>query len=205
MMDAINVFYALVKQNELLGALYMYLSIQRIPLDFTDLLRWQWAVSVAALDKFIHDVIRIGMIEVFEGRRPATPKSKSFKLTLQNYIDFKAADNPIIDLTNEFDRQNSIVTYQHPDKIVDGLSLIWDEPHKWEVIRENFSSPISADDLKTKLKNIITRRNQIVHQCDCLSPTLPLEQQPISSKDVEDVTLFLIELVRAIDKSIPRV
>lgn len=53
-----------------------------------------------------------------------------------------------------------------------------------------------------KLKNIVVRRNQIVHEGDCLSTNIPLIQQQITSTDTEDVINFITELVDAIDASI---
>ena len=64
------------------------------------------------------------------------------------------------------------------------------------------ATDISSANLKTKLKNIITRRNQIVHEGDCFSVNSPLYQQPISILDTDDVNKFIAELANAIDISI---
>ena len=64
------------------------------------------------------------------------------------------------------------------------------------------ATPIDSATLKTKLKNIVVRRNQIVHEGDCLSTNMPLIQQTISLSDTEDVISFITELVDAIDKSV---
>lgn len=63
-------------------------------------------------------------------------------------------------------------------------------------------TPISENDLKTKLKNIVIRQNQIVHKGDCLSTQPPLQQQIISKSDTEDVINFIKELVNAIKSCI---
>ena len=53
--------------------LYDYLdNIVKPPYDYSDLLRWQWAQSVSALDKLIHDLIRIGMVQTYQGLRTPT-------------------------------------------------------------------------------------------------------------------------------------
>lgn len=60
------------------------------------------------------------------------------------------------------------------------------------------ATPISAADLKTKLNNIVIRRDQIVHEGDCFTTSLPLQQQQINEADVDDVIRFVTELVNAI-------
>ena len=61
---------------------------------------------------------------------------------------------------------------------------------------------ITAEDLRIKLNNIVIRRDQIVHEGDCISAFGPLQQTPITEADVNDVIQFITELVDAIDISI---
>lgn len=202
MTDATTSFNALIKQSNISKGLFNYLSIQKVPVDFSDLLRWQWVLSVSALDKYVHDVVRIGMVEAFEGRRVQTSKFKTFRIEMKEFINISTSTVPSIDFEKEIIRQHSFLAFQFPDKIADALAYIWDAPNKWEIISSNMQTPITSDDLKVKLKNIVVRRNQIVHEGDCLSIILPLQQQPILLCDTEDVIKFITELVTAIDKSI---
>ena len=75
MYRALTLFKANIEDAKNLTALYEYLeNYITSPLSFEDLLRAQIVYSVSAFDKLIHDVIRIGMLEIFDNRRPSTRK-----------------------------------------------------------------------------------------------------------------------------------
>ena len=196
------VFQALMSQRNVSSTLYDYISFNKIPLDASDLLRWQWVLAVSALDKYIHDIVTDGMVEQYINKKPHTPKFDTFQLSMKTIIDIQSAPVPEIAFRNEVIRKNSYLAFQDPDKIADALSFIWNVPNKWDVISRNMATPISSSDLKIKLKNIVVRRNQIVHEGDCLSTNIPLMQQPITIFDTQDVIQFITELVNAIDLSI---
>lgn len=202
MRKAINVFDALISQGTISSGLFQYLVTQKVPLDFSDLLRWQWVLSVSALDKYVHDLVRIGMIEAFQGIRNQTPKFKTFRIDMEKFLNINEAPIPAIEFEKEIIRQHSFLAFQYPEKIADALAYIWDESNKWDIISDHMQTTITSNDLKVKLKNIVVRRNQIVHEGDCFTTLLPLQQQIITINDTEDVTKFIKELVYAINQSI---
>ena len=75
-----------------------------------------------------------------------------------------------------------ILAFQDPEKIKDGLSYIWNEAHKFQVIANLMG--LSEDNLKTRLKLISERRNQIVHENDRNLSTYTIN--PINKPDVEN-------------------
>ena len=186
MIAAKNTFDSLISQRNITMGLHEYIDSNKIPLDSSDLLRWQWVLAVSALDKYIHDIVRIGMIEEYAGRKPRTSKFKAFQLSMDALASIELASVPEIEFGNEVFRRHNFLAFQDPTKISDALSYIWEEQNKWEVISRNMRISISSNDLRTKLKNIIVRRNQIVHEGDCLLSILPLQQQPISLFDTND-------------------
>lgn len=202
MRQAKVVFCALMAQKNVTAGLYEYLSNSRIPIDSSDLLRWQWVLAVSALDKYIHDIVAAGMVEQYLNRRPTTPKFNAFQLSMNIISNITSSPVPEIEFRNEVVRKHSYLAFQDPDKIADALSFVWNEPNKWAVISRNMATSIDSTTLKTKLKNIVLRRNQIVHEGDCLSTNIPLIQQSITLSDTEDVVQFITELVDAIDVSI---
>lgn len=202
MRHAKALFFNLIAQRNVAAGLYGYLSRNKIPVDSSDLLRWQWVLAVAALDKYIHDIVRIGMVDEFSGHRVRTSKYNTFQLSMNTFSAISSSPSPTVEFENEVVHKNSYLAFQDPDRIADALAYIWDVPNKWDIISSNMKTLISAKDLRTKLKNIIVRRNQIVHEGDCQFTTMSLSQQPICVSDTEDVIRFITELVEAIDKSI---
>lgn len=198
MTNAIRVFHALINQTEIAKGLYCFIEGQKVPVDVSDLLRWEWVLAVSALDKYIHDVVRIGMVEEFLGVRPKTNKFNTFRIDMSKYVNLITSPSPELEFENEIIRQHSFLAFQHPDKIKEALSYIWLEEHKWEMISHNMRTTISATDLKTKLNNIVIRRDQIVHEGDCFTTVIPLQQQSINEADVNEVICFITELVQAI-------
>ena len=158
---------------------------------------------MSALDKYIHDIVRFGMVEEFIGNKVKTKSYKGVKIDLSIASLIKNSPAPELEFSNEIQRQHSFKAFQDPDKISEALSLIWEEKHKWAVISLNMPYTISENDLKTKLKNIVIRRNQIVHEGDCLSTQPPLQQQIISKSDTIDVINFIKSIVNAIENSVP--
>lgn len=202
MTSAITLFQSLISQTAVPKGLFHYIKDQKVPIDASDLLRWEWVLGISALDKYIHDIVRIGMVEQFLGLRTKTNKFNNFRIDMTKYTDLRTSLSPEIEFENEIKRQHGYLAFQHPDKLVDALSYIWSEEHKWDAISRNMPSPISASDLKTKLNNIVIRRDQIVHEGDCFAASLPLQQQPINEADTDDVISFITELVQAIHLSV---
>lgn len=201
MNNCILEFTDLINQCKATMGLFDYLESNKVPLDASDLLRWQYVLAISALDKYIHDIVRIGMVDEFLGRKSKTSKFHSFKITLSASIDINVSKYPGLIMEQEIIKQHSFLAFQDPDKIADALSFIWDEPHKWKIISQTMINPISERDLKIKLKNIVLRRNQIVHQGDCsFNPVLM--RQDISREDVINVIEFVKELANAIEKCI---
>ena len=195
-------FYEIVNQRRIVAGVYDYLVKNNIPLDSSDLLRWQWVLVVSALDKYIHDLVLMGMSEEFLGKRTHTNKYNNFTMSMNTFFAIESSPVPVAEFEKEIIRRHSYQSFQDPDKIADALSFIWDEQHKWSVISFNMKNVIKEEDLKIKLRNIVIRRNQIVHEGDCLSASIPLSRQIITQSDTEDVISFIIDLVEAIDKSI---
>jgi hypothetical protein len=70
-----------------LDSLFIHLKdTLHLPNDLTDILRAEWVYSVSAMDKLIHELVRIGMIEAFQGRRPQTAKFSSFGITTNTLL-----------------------------------------------------------------------------------------------------------------------
>lgn len=196
MITAYNIFLAILKDTKNSNTLFTYLNnVVKPPYDYSDLLRWQWAQSVSALDKLIHDLIRIGMINTFNGLRQPTPKYLAFTLDMSTLLQIK--ETPLL-ATSLFESQIiqklGYQSFQDPNKISDGLSLIWPDQNKWRCISDKLG--LAEEFTKIKLKNVAIRRNQIVHEGDYSSALL--QRQSVNYADVEDVIQFIAALGGAI-------
>lgn len=167
MLNAKGVFHRNISQANELGGLYDYLSTSvAIPEQFEDLLRSQVVNAVSAFDKLMHDLIRIGMVNIFENQRPSTSKYLSETIAIQHLPSLlaSAVPPPPVRFEEIVREKLSKLSFQDPTKVADGLSYIWNEPQRWQQIALGLG--MSDDEAKRKLRLIITRRNAIVHEAD---------------------------------------
>ncbi len=183
-MQRINdAFNEQIKSCKELYAVYDHLkNTLAFPQDLSDLLRAQVVYAVSALDKLVHELVKKGMIEIFNGERPKTNKFSTFGISLNTLMKIQeiasiempqsVEETAIYWFEQEIILKHKILSFQDPDKISDALSFIWIEEHKWHKIHSKITQPIGflpqmiEKDMKTYLKNIVIRRNQIVHESD---------------------------------------
>jgi hypothetical protein len=179
-----------------LGSLYQHLKTQGIPMPAEDLLRAQVAYSVGAFDKLMHDLIRIGMVDIFAGKRSPTARYLAETFDLQTWKSIHEATLPPPAAIFEIAvvKKHSHVSFQDPVKVAEGLSLIWGEQQKWERIAAVLG--LTAAYTRTTLKLIVQRRNAIVHESD-MHPVTKLKS-PITQQEAQDMSDFMARCGRAI-------
>jgi hypothetical protein len=190
MYRALTLFRANIEDAKNLTALYEYLENSiTSPLSFEDLLRAQIVYSVSAFDKLIHDVIRIGMLEIFDNRRPSTPKYLTESISILTYNELISATIPPKEYIFEqaIFKKLKTFSYQEPSKVAEGLSYIWEEKQKWQKISLRMN--MDEKTVKTTLKLIADRRNSIVHEAD-IDPTTN-QKYSINKAECEFITNFL--------------
>jgi RiboL-PSP-HEPN len=167
-----------------LDSLYHFLKhTQKLPNDLSDLLRAEIVYAVSALDKLVHELVKIGMIETFSGNRAATDAFEGFTISAKTLHKIKetaierSKNQNAIPLPEELPEywfneeivvKHKAVSYQDPSKIGAGLSLIWKETHKWQKIAPlmGYTDKQGEGQVKKQLELIVERRNQIVHEAD---------------------------------------
>lgn len=187
---AISAFTTSIQDARTLTSLYDFLTTAvPSPFSYDDLLRSQIVYSVGAFDKLIHELVRIGMVETFIGSRVATPKYHAESISIQFHGLLLAATLPPKEILfeQEIATKLKVMSFQHPDKVAEGLAFIWDEKHKWKTISDRMGW--SAEAAKTKLKLIVGRRNAIVHESD--SDPLSNIKNPITRTECNEVTDFM--------------
>jgi hypothetical protein len=197
MRKAYDQFKNNMKYVKELDYLFIHLKYNlHLPNDLTDILRAEWVYTVSAMDKLIHELVRIGMIEAFQNRRQRTPKFNSFGITTNTL--FSNINNTGYPAEYWFEQEiiekHKYLAFQSPDKITEALSLIWNDQHKWQTLAASLGA--NQQTLTSQLKTIINRRNQIVHEADLdLSTGM---RRNIDKVDIDDVVSFIEKLSEAI-------
>lgn len=201
MKDIKNNFENSILATKSIISVYDYLTNNHFDaIDCSDLLRWTWVQSLSALDRLIHDIALLYMTDLFTTNKPLFGKFKNFEFTAQQCQNLLNLD--ISDRENEIRKiianKNSYETFQDPDKICEILSCIWDEKQKFNKISSKMN--LQTEYVKTKLKNIVARRNQIVHQNDM--PAYNFEKAALTKEQAVGVIDFIQKLGNAILKCI---
>jgi hypothetical protein len=167
MLNSANAFKGRIGTAREAGSLFDYLTTTVIgPQSFDDLLRFQIVYAVSAFDKLMHDLIRIGMTQTFMGTRSASNKYRSEQITLDTHASLVSTTIPPKEVLfeQEIARKLGFNSYQEPERVAEGLSLIWQEDQKWQKIGSEMGW--DADKARKQLKLISVRRNGIVHEAD---------------------------------------
>jgi len=213
MLQAFEKFSTNIQQIKALSDVYTHLVSQAAFAQnesiVADILRAQWVYAVSALDKFIHDVVRIGMIRAFTGQGQRSAKFLSFEIPLSVLLEMAPSEssNAVIDeserltaFTKRVNDKLKHLSFQDASKIADGLSYIWEENYKWQKITQQINTDTGSSqtdtNIKSELTRIVNRRNQIVHEADLSLATG--EKNEISTEDISIVVDFIEHLVKAI-------
>ncbi len=195
MRSALDQFQTNIERVRNLGAIYKVLNAQTTEiLDLSDLLRAEFVMAVSALDQYIHEIVRLGMLEAYHGERTHAQASLRFKITLESVlqgISIPTSDNWLDD---QIKLRHAYQSFQHPDKIADAVRLISDI-QLWNEVASHLGMP--AQDVKQKLNLIVNRRNQIAHEAD-IDPSFPGQRWPIDEILADDAIDFIEQLVNTI-------
>ena len=181
-----------------LGALHTAFGELTTPaVDLTDLLRARIVMIVSALDHYIHEITRVGMLETYDRKRTQTRAFLRFQVTLDAAMKgiSKSSENGWLDA--EIQERHGYQAFQHPDKIADAVRL-FSSCELWPSVAAQLN--LTPDDVKNRLRAIINRRNQIAHEAD-LDPSYPGADNrwPISPSDITSTLDFILDVCAAID------
>lgn len=182
--------------------------------EVADILRAQVVNAVSSFDRLLHELVRKGVVECFTGIRTKTNKFlnqqfkaetliKSIEFTKSGFIPTSAQDTPQYLVEQEMAERLSFLAFQAPDKVKDALSMIWDEPHKMQVLAVDMNlTGASLNDKQKKLEQqlqlIVDRRNQIAHEGD-VDPFTHQKRQ-ITREQAHDTIDFMEKLGVSIHK-----
>ena len=134
-------------------------------LELTDILRASLVISVSALDHFIHEVVRLGMLEAYRGERARSPAFLRFSVSLERVIQASSGIDPEVWLENQIRERHGYQSFQMPDRIADAIRLISDVP-LWNEVASGLG--IEQREITDTLTLIVQRRNHIAHEADII-------------------------------------
>ena len=197
MLSPIEQFRENMTRVRSLGGLYYAFDELTTPaIDLTDLLRAQIVMVVSALDHYIHEITRVGMLEVYDGTRPQTDAFLHFQVTMGGAMKgiSKSSENEWLD--TEIREKHGYQTFQHPDNIANAVRL-FSSCKLWRSVALELN--LSDQDVKNRLRAIVNRRNQISHEAD-VDPSYPEtgSRWPIAPADVTSALDFIQDVCEAI-------
>lgn len=193
MQKAIEQFRSSMDRVRHLGGLHQaMLSLTTNAVDASDLLRAQLVLGVSSLDYYVHEVTALGMVAVFEGRRPPTPAFLKYRIAMDSLLSGSSSMRGWFE--SDIRERHSYLSFQQPDKIADAIRLF--SPVKlWQNIAQQLSLP--EQDVKVRLKLIVDRRNKIAHEAD-IDPSYPNMRWPISKPDVDQSLAYIDQICESI-------
>jgi hypothetical protein len=172
---------SLARARHLHGLHHTLSGTLTVAVDLKDILRAEIVMAVSALDHYVHEVARMGMIECWTGARPATDTFSRFALPMSTARSLANAATAVAALDAEIRSKLGYASFQKPDKIADAVRL-FSSVSLWEQVGIQLGKP--AQDVKNSLGLIIDRRNKIAHEAD-VDPSFPGLLWPISDGLVE--------------------
>ena len=195
MKTAIDQFRTNISRVRNLGTIFGALDSQTtLALDLSDILRAELVLAVSALDHFIHELVRLGMLEAYRGNRPRTKRFLKFKVSLENALTGIADNAGEGWIDSEIRTHNGYRTFQDPGQISEAIRLISNVP-LWVNVSQRMGR--APEEVKEELHNIANRRNQIVHEADMI-PSPFEERWPIDRMLVSNAVDMLEKIAEEI-------
>jgi len=197
MHSALIQFQENLKRAKELGSLASAVeAVTTSVIDVSDMWRSQIVLVVSALDHFVHDITRLGMIEIAKGSRQKTDAYLRFQMpftAVESALNGVPHENWVGETVRE---KLSWQSFQDPDKLAEAVRLI-SVVKLWEAVGIELNMP--AADVKTRLKLIVERRNKIAHEAD-LDPANPGFRWPINAGMATDTINFIENVGKAVFK-----
>jgi len=197
MINAYNQFKQHMSYVRELHSVYTAISPQSIKsIDLSDILRAEIVFAVSAFDFYIHEIVRLGLIEIYLNKRSITPSARQLSISLESVMAaLRSGPTDVFWLEKEIKDKLGWRSFQRSDNVNDALKYIIDDKI-WKLISDKIGS--LPEDVKRELDLIIDRRNKIAHEAD-IDPTSPGARWPIDEMMIFDTVNFIEELVKAID------
>src|SRR5271166_2867336 len=149
MQKAIDDFEASMARVRALHALqHSFAKLLTVAVDLSDILRAEVVLAVSALDYFVHELTRLGMLESWSESRARTDAFQRFQLPLSMAGGLSSPTTAHQILDAEIRSKHSFLSFQHPDRIADAVRL-FSNVKLWEEVGKDMG--LSAQVVKSSL------------------------------------------------------
>jgi hypothetical protein len=108
----------------------LYIELENdTELDLSDLLRSEIVLAVSALDNFIHNITRIGILEILQGIRPDTPAYRRFQVSMDVVI-FSRSNPTEEEWLQKFEDEVAKILVKDVKTVKQQLNIIIDRRNK---------------------------------------------------------------------------
>ena len=122
MQVAIDQFRVNIARVRNLGAIHNTLNAQTTEaIDLSDILRSELVMAVSALDYYVHETVRLGMLEVYRGTRTETSAFLRFQISLESVRQAISAQTSDDWLDNEILQRHGWRSFQQADHIAEAI------------------------------------------------------------------------------------
>jgi hypothetical protein len=198
MSNSLKQFHKNIDSINTIDGIYIYFESQVKAIDLSEILRAQYVLLVSAFDCYIHDIVREGMLNIFDGKENVNHKYENFLISVKTLnLMLSTGDKDIRRqlLDAEIRKVTTKHSYQAPLNVENALSLI-----AFKSVWKSLSAELKMlkDDIPKELSLIVNRRNKIAHEAD-IDPVTN-DKTAIDRQTIIDVKTFITKLVTAIDK-----
>ncbi|MEV4001393.1 hypothetical protein [Actinomadura sp. NPDC049753] len=170
--------------------------------DVDDLYRAAWVQAVAALDHWVTGEIVDRAVVLAQPAMTRPPKFSKLTISIDLFERVQHHRQPLTEaIRPHLEQFFGFMTFQNPDKIKEGLGYVstvnlW--PRVAEILNEQpDAEPITADVVRTRLREIAYRRNAIAHTAD-RDPETRSGRAAITADSADDVIDWLERIAAGI-------
>ena len=201
MQAALDQFRENIRRSRDLTAIFKVMDSQTTEaFDISDVLRASLVLVVSSLDHFIHEMVRLGMLEAYWEKRERTPGFLRFQVPLKSVPQTSSDFDSTAWLDMQIRERHGHQSFQTPDSIADALRLVSDVELWNEVAR---SLGRERQEVTDTLSLIVQRRNKIAHEADIV-PDIAGQiaysnfRSPIDEGMVQDAINFIEQVSETI-------
>lgn len=201
MQAALDLLHQNIGRSRDLVAIFRAIRAQTtVSLDLSDLLRAALVMSVSSLDHFVHETVRLGMLEAHRGERAKTPVFLRFRVTLQSVLEAPLSPDPDSWLDGQIRERLGHQSFQRPDRVADAVRLI-SEVSLWNEVARLLGT--DSGTVRDRLTLIVQRRDKIAHEADIMpdfagQTVYSNLRLPINDVMADDAINFIEQVAEAI-------